>query len=732
MATVSDITNTPLSGLNYIDALLDSGPDWNYLTTAGKAPVYSISYTFSVASGTEDAASAAKSFSGSEQAFTASQQAATRTAFAYISQLTGIQFVETAVGTDAQIHLGNANLLQSNVTGLCSWHSSYTYSGTQIATYDADAYVYLDNVEWNAQNSNLTQGGAGYETLLHELGHALGLKHPFDTTDDNSAILSHAQDNTANTLMSYTHLSNASYSTYRPDDVAALEWLYGGDGLRGALGINSTSGGRFIVGTSGADTLTGTSADDKFQGNGGNDMIDGGAGTDTAIFNGAYTNYTFKTLANGDLQVTSNDNTDGIDTLRSIETLQFADTNVTRAAVAVPKTPQMLVTTNANHYATGSTPLVSGGADANAIINVYTADKVLVGTTTADASGVWSLKLNTFQDGLNYQVYATATDAAGNTSAPTALATFNVDAHAPVLPTVAMSYTTGSNVATFSGTGEAGTTVDVFHHIDADHLLDIGTTTVGADGKWQLTTAPLLNGSYLVNAVSSDLADNSSSSVDPKLTFAVSSADNYSGTSGNDTLTARAGNNAIDGGAGFDTLVYSGSRANYTVAMGPATIEVTDKVGDAGHDSVFNVERLQFSDGMVALDYDTGTAGEAYRVYTAVLGRAPDKAGLGFWIAQMDNGVSLNAVANGFISSQEFASTYGANPSNEDYVARLYENVLHREAEGAGYTFWLNALQSGGASRADVLIGFSDSVENKADVIGVTQNGIDYLPYHIG
>jgi serralysin len=47
-------------------------------------------------------------------------------------------------------------------------------------SYDADAFVYLDNVEWNYQNANLAPGGQGYETLLHELGHALGLKHPFD------------------------------------------------------------------------------------------------------------------------------------------------------------------------------------------------------------------------------------------------------------------------------------------------------------------------------------------------------------------------------------------------------------------------------------------------------------------------------------------------------------------------------------------------------------------------
>ena len=62
MATVSDITTTPLSGLNYIDALLDSGPDWNFQTGASDSAVYTLKYTFSVSAGTEDAGAAADVF----------------------------------------------------------------------------------------------------------------------------------------------------------------------------------------------------------------------------------------------------------------------------------------------------------------------------------------------------------------------------------------------------------------------------------------------------------------------------------------------------------------------------------------------------------------------------------------------------------------------------------------------------------------------------------------------
>jgi hypothetical protein len=44
MATVSDTTTTPLSGLNHIDALLDKGSDWNYLSNSNANVLY---YTFS-------------------------------------------------------------------------------------------------------------------------------------------------------------------------------------------------------------------------------------------------------------------------------------------------------------------------------------------------------------------------------------------------------------------------------------------------------------------------------------------------------------------------------------------------------------------------------------------------------------------------------------------------------------------------------------------------------------
>jgi len=576
MATVSDVTTTPLSGLNYIDALLDKGPDWNYLTPVGNT----LTYTFSVASGTETGKTG-------QQAFTEHQQNATRTAFAYISELTGIRFVETAIGTNAQIHLCSTDLAGGNVTGLCSWYSSYTYSSDQLVAYDADAYVYLDNVEWAVQNSNLNPGTEGYETLLHELGHALGLKHPFDTNEENSTTLPAPQDNTANTIMSYTD-RGGPYVTYSQYDVAALKWLYGGDGLRGALGINSATGARYIAGTSGADTLTGTTANDVLEGSGGNDILNGGGGTDTAVFRGASSEYTFYLLADGNLQVTHNvagGTSDGIDLLSSIEMLRFNGKNVAFAdIVSVPGAPTLAVDRNANGYASGSTPQVSGTAAANATVKIYTTDNVLVGSATAGDNGTFKATLNAFADGLNYQVYATATNAGGNTSAPSAGVAFNVDAHAPAIPTFALSYTEGSNQATFSGSGEAGTTIRL---VQSGSEAGIAQTTVGSDGTWSVTQS-LANGSYAVQAISADAAGNETRAGNT-LSFAVASEANIPG----------------------NTVQLL--RMYQAVSDGPAAV-----ANPLGAD---------------AIDH----------IYGSILLRAAEAAGAGFWLNHMKTGSAAHA-----------------------------------------------------------------------------------------
>jgi len=219
-------------------------------------------------------------------------------------------------------------------------------------------------------------------------------------------------------------------------------------------------------------------------------------------------------------------------------------------------------------------------------------------------------------------------------------------------------------------------------------------------------------------------------------------ADNYTGSSdddilrgngGNDILTGRAGNDRIDGGSGIDTAVFSGARAQYTVTRNPAQeIIVSDRRagGGDGNDTLLNVERLQFADGMVALDKGQfENAGQAYRIYRAAFDREPDLGGLGFWIAKRDQGVSLQEMSAAFVKSDEFVKMYGAAPSNAEIVTSLYRNILDREPEPGGYAFYLSVLDRKAATLGEVLADISESLENREGVAELIVNGIQYQPY---
>ena len=213
--------------------------------------------------------------------------------------------------------------------------------------------------------------------------------------------------------------------------------------------------------------------------------------------------------------------------------------------------------------------------------------------------------------------------------------------------------------------------------------------------------------------------------------------DDIDGTAGNDDIYGYAGYDSLFGGRGDDYLnggfdideaFYNGYRDEYSVLADGGQFWVRDYVGDDGLDLLMNVERLNFKDGAVALDIE-GNGGEAYRLYQAAFNREPDEAGLGFWIAHMDQGLSLSGAAAFFVQSPEFRAIYGSNPSSVEIVTRFYANVLHRAPEQAGLDYWVNLLDSGQKTVAGVLTGFSESAENYAQLIGKMQDGVDYQPF---
>ena len=157
---------------------------------------------------------------------TETQKAAINAALAEWSKVAKLDFklVDESADLVGTLRFGFTDAANGSAAGWASMPSVDPAGGDIWLKSDLDAY-----------NSNYTQGeGYGFATLLHEIGHALGLEHPFEGT----RTLSNELDNTKYTIMSYTNDNTAdsnaqTASTYVISstpmvlDVAAIQHLYG-------------------------------------------------------------------------------------------------------------------------------------------------------------------------------------------------------------------------------------------------------------------------------------------------------------------------------------------------------------------------------------------------------------------------------------------------------------------------------------------------------------------------
>jgi hypothetical protein len=215
----------------------------------------------------------------------------------------------------------------------------------------------------------------------------------------------------------------------------------------------------------------------------------------------------------------------------------------------------------------------------------------------------------------------------------------------------------------------------------------------------------------------------------PGLSLNSGTSDVLNGTPNNDILVGssnpvvfdgKGGNDVITGHSGSDTvLIHANYSDSYVTTVGQSTVTVTST---DGFDTLNNIARIQFNDGVVAFDTQ-GNAGNAYRLYQAAFARTPDTGGLSFWTKGLDEGVDIQSVSQGFVNSAEFKSVYGVNPSNEHLIDLFYQNVLGRAGEADGINFWVGNLNRG-VPLSEVLQGFAGSPENHGHVDPIIAQGI--------
>jgi len=317
--------------------------------------------------------------------FTLAEREAVRDILGDTASLTGLRFVEVTESASAvgQIRFGVSE--QTSTKGV-----AYPPDPSPTNASAGDVWMDTDSMV------SLRAGTEGYAALLHEIGHALGLRHPrnVDVGDAWTQVLRAQDDSSSLTVMSGQASGDG---LFRADwgllDLAALRHLYGTHsanlsdttdrltaadslakrtlvddggvdtldasasavgvaidlrpghtsslGVTGAgvaaidnIGIALGSWIENAVGSDGDDVILGNALNNRLTGLKGNDWIDGAGGVDSALFSGARGDY-FVSTGFGKVFVAARDGVGGFDTLLNIERLVFADAEFALGASAL-------------------------------------------------------------------------------------------------------------------------------------------------------------------------------------------------------------------------------------------------------------------------------------------------------------------------------------------------------------------------------------------------------------
>ena len=277
MACVSRESRKLTIVFDFTSLLKEKGNSWGGNGTNGRPVFLTYSFELSAPEYLEDD----PAFLASFQPLTQSHEALAREALDLWQAETGIQFLEVPADQgDIRFGLYNLDLYQE-------------YSGFRGFAYNPYVMITEDYAVRELPGGDVFADlnfTPSLDFYLHEIGHALGLKHPFD--DD--PVLPPNLDNKTNTIMSYT---GGTQNQLGPFDVQAAQYLYGHQAGANlvhwewdpeALTLQQIDGddGDTLIGLSVKDDMKGMGGDDALAGFGGDDQLDGGAGNDL-LFGGS-------------------------------------------------------------------------------------------------------------------------------------------------------------------------------------------------------------------------------------------------------------------------------------------------------------------------------------------------------------------------------------------------------------------------------------------------------------
>ena len=206
------------------------------------------------------------------------------------------------------------------------------------------------------------------------------------------------------------------------------------------------------------------------------------------------------------------------------------------------------------------------------------------------------------------------------------------------------------------------------------------------------------------------------------------------GTALNDTLSSNnglnifrglAGNDLISGTLDFvDSAAYFGARSDFSLKIvNGLPVEVADKFGNEGTDSLKSVERLVFSNLSVAFDIN-GNAGSTAKLLGAVFGKdsLTNKQYVGIGLSLLDAGMSTMTLASLAVDAANLKT-------NDQIVSTLWKNVFGTTASNSDKAPYIKLLDDGMTPGTLAWLA-ADTTFNKVNInlVGLAQTGIEYIP----
>ncbi|MDZ7664844.1 MAG: DUF4214 domain-containing protein [Desulfotignum sp.] len=105
------------------------------------------------------------------------------------------------------------------------------------------------------------------------------------------------------------------------------------------------------------------------------------------------------------------------------------------------------------------------------------------------------------------------------------------------------------------------------------------------------------------------------------------------------------------------------------------------------------------------------TKEQVTKLYVATFNRAPDAAGLNYWV---DSGLTIEKIAESFFLAPETQEKYPEGTTDESFVTSIYQNVFNRTPDEDGLAFWVGeGGLGGGVPRSEMILAVIGGAQNQ-------------------